>query len=174
MKKKSIKYLTSAALVAALYTALTLVAAPISFGPVQIRVSEVLTVLPAVFPPAIVGLSLGCFLSNLIGFLAGLNPLGLIDCLVGTSATLIAALLSFAAGKYFKGFVRGFLAALAPILLNGIFIGMEIAFVVIGDFSFETTALSCLYVALGEIAPCAVGAFLFLNSKNNIINKILK
>lgn len=174
MNKRSIKYLTSAALVAALYTALTLVAAPISFGPVQIRVSEVLTVLPAVFPPSIVGLSLGCFLSNLIGFLAGLNPLGLIDCLVGTSATLIAALLSYAAGKHFKGFVRGLLAALSPIVINGLFIGMEIAFVVLGDFSFNTTALSCLYVALGEVLPCAVGAFLFLRNKNSIINKILK
>lgn len=174
MRKISVKNLTSAALVAALYTALTLVAAPISFGPVQIRVSEVLTVLPAAFPPSIVGLSLGCFLSNLIGFIAGLNPLGLIDCLVGTSATLIAALLSHAAGRRLKGFVRGLLAAMAPIVINGLFIGMEIAFVVIGDFSFNTTALSCLYVALGEVLPCAVGAFLFLRNKNSIINKILK
>ena len=174
MKKKNIKYLTSAALVAALYTALTLVAAPISFGPVQIRISEVLTVLPAVFPPAIIGLSLGCFLSNLIGFLTGLNPLGLIDCLVGTSATLVAALLSYAAGRHFKGFLRGFLAALSPIVVNGLFIGMEIAFVILGDFSFKTTALSCLYVALGEVLPCAVGAVLFLRNKTSIISKILK
>ena len=174
MKKRSIKNLTSAALVAALYTALTLVAAPISFGPVQIRVSEVLTVLPAVFPPAIVGLSLGCFLSNLIGFVAGLNPLGLIDCLVGTSATLIAALLSYAAGRHFKGFVRGLLAAMAPIIINGLFIGLEIAFVILGDFSFKTAALSCLYVALGEILPCVVGSVLFLRNQKNIISKILK
>lgn len=174
MKNKGAKYITSAALVAALYTALTLVLAPISFGPVQIRVSEVLTVLPAVFPPAIVGLSLGCFLSNLIGFLAGFNPLGLVDCLIGTSATIVAALLSYAVGKRFKGFVRGFLASLSPIIVNGLFIGMEIAFVVIGDFTFQTVALSCLYVALGEILPCGVGALLFLRNKNSIINKILK
>lgn len=174
MKNKGVKYITSAALVAALYTALTLVLAPISFGPVQIRVSEVLTVLPAVFPPAIVGLSLGCFLSNLIGFLAGFNPLGLIDCLIGTSATIVAALLSYAAGKYCKGFLRGFLAALSPIVINGLFIGMEIAFIVIGDFSFNTTALSCIYVAIGEVLPCTVGAVLFLGSKKNILTKLLK
>ena len=66
MQNKALKNLTAAALIAALYTALTLIVAPLSFGPVQIRLSEALTVLPAVCPPAVWGLSLGCFLSNLL------------------------------------------------------------------------------------------------------------
>ncbi len=172
MKNKSVRYMTSAALIAALYTALTLVLAPLSFGPVQIRVSEVLTVLPAVYPPAILGLTLGCFLSNLIGFLMGANALGLIDCAVGTVATLIAALLCYLVGKKFKGFLRGFLAALCPIVLNGLFVGVEIAVLIIGDTSIGAVALSCIYVALGEIIPCTVGAIVFLKGEKSIFKDL--
>ena len=67
---RSVRSLCLAAMIAALYLALTLLFQPISFGAVQLRVSEAMTLLPAVFPEATIGLTLGCFLSN---FLAGAN-----------------------------------------------------------------------------------------------------
>ncbi len=61
MTKKafSARNLTLAAVVAALYAAVTLLFAPISYGPVQFRVSEALTLLPVLFPQAIPGLTMG-------------------------------------------------------------------------------------------------------------------
>ena len=61
------KSMTRIALFAAVYAALTIALAPISYGPVQFRVSEAMTVLPALFPEAAPGLFIGCFIANLFG-----------------------------------------------------------------------------------------------------------
>ena len=73
------------ALIAALYTGLTFVLAPISFGPVQFRVSEALTLLPFCLPEAVPGLFIGCLISNMLG------GFGIIDIVLGSAATLAAA-----------------------------------------------------------------------------------
>ena len=101
MKKmnRSVRSLCLAAMIAALYLALTLLFQPISFGAVQFRISEAMTLLPAIFPEATIGLTLGCFLSN---FLAGAN---VYDVVFGTLATLLAALISWRVGKK-KALVR--------------------------------------------------------------------
>lgn len=64
---KSIRYLVQAAVIAAIYAVLTLLASSLNlaYGPVQFRISEFLTVLPMFTPAAIPGLTLGCFLANL-------------------------------------------------------------------------------------------------------------
>ena len=69
MKKPSISVrdLTVAAVIAALYAATTLLFAAVSYGPVQFRVSEAFTLLPVLFPQAIPGLTLGCLIANLLG-----------------------------------------------------------------------------------------------------------
>ena len=166
MQNKALKNLTAAALIAALYTALTLIVAPLSFGPVQIRLSEALTV-----PPAVWGLSLGCFLSNLIGFLMGANPLGLIDSAIGTLATLLAAVCVYYMGKALKGKGLLYLAPLPPIIFNGIIIGLELSYFYIGDMSFVPVLLTCVYVAIGEILPCYIGSFVFLKSARGYFEK---
>ena len=91
--KKNIRTLTTAAIIAAAYAALTLLLAPISYGAVQVRVSEALTVLPFFTPAAVPGLFVGCLVANLI---AGVNP---VDFVVGSGATLLAALLSYLLGR---------------------------------------------------------------------------
>ena len=67
--------MVQASLIAALYAALTLAVAPIAFGAVQFRISELLTVLPLFTATAIPGLTLGCALANFVGFLLGINGL---------------------------------------------------------------------------------------------------
>ena len=99
---KSIRFLVVSGLIAGLYTALTVVLAPISFGIVQCRVSEALTILAAYSPSSIVGLTVGCFLSNLISM--GSNPAGAWDLLLGPLATGLAAVLSYwLRGVRFRG-----------------------------------------------------------------------
>ena len=80
-------YLATSGVIAALYVVLTLPFAQFAFGPIQFRLAEIMTVLPIFSPAAIPGLTIGCFLSNL------LNPdnLGPIDIIFGSLATLLAA-----------------------------------------------------------------------------------
>ena len=67
MKNKGTHFLVQGAAIAAVYVVLTLVFAPLSFGEVQIRFSEALTVLPFFTPAAIPGLFVGCIIANLLG-----------------------------------------------------------------------------------------------------------
>ena len=67
--------ITQGAAIAALYVALTMIVAPIAFGPVQFRISEALCVLPYFLPSAVPGVTIGCFLANL---LCGAAPLDVV------------------------------------------------------------------------------------------------
>ncbi len=113
----SVKDLTVAAVIAALYAALTVFFAPISYGAVQYRVAEALTLLPVLFPQAVPGLALGCLLSNLIG------GYGIWDVVFGTLATLIAAALTYKLRKNI------WLAAAPPVLVNALVVGLLLHFV---------------------------------------------
>lgn len=88
MKKNTTLYLTRGALIAALYVALTYASAlfGLSSGAIQFRISEMLCILPVFMPEAIVGLTLGCLISNL------LTGAVVWDIIFGTVATLIGAL----------------------------------------------------------------------------------
>ena len=108
--KKRIRLIVYSGVIAALYVVLTLPIAQFAFGPVQFRLAESLTILPVFAFGYIPGLSLGCFLANL------LNPsnLGPVDIIGGTAATLIAGFLSRILGKKNK-----FLGIIPPILVDG-------------------------------------------------------
>ena len=82
---KTVYFVAYGAVIAAIYTVLTLVFAPISFGPVQFRIAEALCILPFFTPAAVPGVFIGCLLSNL---LCGAAPL---DIVFGSLATLIGA-----------------------------------------------------------------------------------
>ena len=87
------KFWVQAALIGAIYAVLTIAFAPISYGQIQVRISEALTVLPFFTPAAIPGLFIGCIIANLYG------GNGIIDIVFGSLATLGAAALSYKMGK---------------------------------------------------------------------------
>ncbi|BAL81052.1 QueT transporter family protein [Caldisericum exile] len=103
--------LLRSAIIAGLYFALTTILAPISFGVIQVRISEALVVLPYSFPEAILGVTIGCFLSNLF------SPFGPIDWIFGTFLTLISALLTYFIGKKK---LKKYFAPLPPIIFNAL------------------------------------------------------
>ena len=107
--KSNIRSLTHAAVIAALYVVLTLVSAALHLasGPIQIRLSEALTILPAFTPAAIPGLFIGCILAN---FLSGAL---LWDVVFGAVATLLGAI-----GTYLLRKKSKYLAPMPPILAN--------------------------------------------------------
>ena len=109
MRRFSARELTFAALVAALYAVMGYFGdiMNLTFGPVQCRFAEALTVLPFMFPAAAPGLALGCLITNL------LSPYGPVDVIFGTLATAIAAWLTMKMPRWY-------LAALPPILVNAL------------------------------------------------------
>lgn len=154
--------LTQTAMIAGIYAAITFATFYMSFGAVQFRLSEALTILPVFTATAVPGLSLGCALANLIGFFIGVNPIGWLDAIFGTSATLLAAILTRQIGKSQSKWVRYLLAPLPPVLTNALIVGLELmfAFGPANPAGFLSYAVS---VAIGQAVICyALGVPLML------------
>ena len=145
-----LRRLTLCAVVAALYAALTIALATISYGPVQFRISEVLCILPFFIPCSTWGLFIGCLLANI------LSPVGYLDLILGPLATLGCCLCSAAIGRRWNGREAGrpILSCLMPVVWNGVIIGAMLAFTA-GDEEGARLGLFALYgaeVAAGEAA----------------------
>ncbi len=113
--KSSTKKLCRAGVIAALYAALTYVFAPFAFGTIQIRPSEALCLLPLFFPEAIPALFVGCVLSNLS------SPYFFYDILVGSTATLLAAVMTYVLGRALKKTSwKLVFGGLFPVLINAL------------------------------------------------------
>lgn len=110
MVNKKTLFITQAAVIAAIYTVLVMVFSYSSFGPVQFRIAEALTVLPYFTPAAIPGVTIGCLLSNLLG------TAEVMDIIFGSLATLIAAVLSYRLRRY------KLLVPVPPIVVNALVI----------------------------------------------------
>lgn len=147
---RKIKFIVEGALIAAVYIGLTMISnlLNLAFGPIQLRISEALTVLPVFTPAAIPGLALGCFISNII------SPIGAVDMIFGTGATLAAAVLTYLLRKIC---VKGLpvLSFLSPVVLNAVIIGLEIDIFFLPEgaavWGFVSSAAT---VGLGELAAC--------------------
>ena len=132
-------------MIAAIYVVLTVILAPFSYGEVQVRVSEALTILPVFTPAAIPGLFVGCLISNILG--GCILP----DIIFGSLATLIACLCISWCGKHNKKA----LACLMPVIWNGLIVGAMLTVVVAGlnpIKNFGAFAVFAGEVALGEAA----------------------
>ena len=145
MRKNPVRRLTRAAIVGALYAALTLLSSVfgIAYGPLQLRLSEALCVLPFLFPETAWGLFAGCWVANLI------SPYGPLDMVVGSLATLLAALWTAKCR-------RKWLAPLPPVVCNGVLVGAVIAWQQSGSLEtfLPAFALNGAGVALGEAVVC--------------------
>ncbi len=126
--KSKLVLLTQGGLVAALYTVATLVLAPLSFANIQFRASEALTVMPIFTVSSVPGLAVGCIISNAIGAATGANIAGWLDVLLGSVATLLAAICTRMLRKI-EFFGIPFLALLPPVIFNAFIVGGELAVV---------------------------------------------
>ena len=154
-KVTNVRFVAVTGVIAGLYTALTLVLAPFSFGLVQCRVSEALTVLAAYHPAAVAGLTVGCALSNVVGLAMGANIAGALDVLVGTLATGLAAVLSYRL-RHIRFGGLPVLATLPPVLLNALFVGTELA-MVSPVFTWKMWATQMALVGAGQLIACVGG-----------------
>lgn len=155
MKNKNVLYLTQAAMIAALYVVLTMVANAlgIASGNIQVRFSEALTVLPFFTPAAVPGLYVGCLIANVV------TGAALPDIIFGPLATLIGAIGTWALGKAAlsctgekKAEIYKWLSPLPPIIANGIIIPPVLKYA----YGIVPVWFSAVTVTIGEIISCGV------------------
>lgn len=152
MRKFSVRDLTLAAVIAALYATLTLILPIPQYGGIQLRVAEAFTVLPFLFPQAIPGLAVGCLIANLLG-----SPM-VVDWIFGTLATLLAAL-------WTSKMENRWLAPLPPVICNAVIVGAEIAWFFPEGMAFwPAYAVNAFTVGLGELVACYVLGGLLLTA----------
>ncbi len=149
-KSMSVKRLVRCAVIAALYVVLCLVLQPFSYGAVQVRVAEAFCLLPVFGTEYIIGVTLGCFLANLLGSTV-------IDVIFGTLATLLACLVTY---KLRDVRIKGLAipASLPPVIFNMIIVG---AFEITFFFSDSAptaamAAFNAVTVGIGEIISCTI------------------
>ena len=145
----SVRKIAFAGVIAALYAALTIALHFIGYGPIQFRVAEALCILPFFFPFSIWGLFIGCILANLV------SPYPL-DIVVGSLASLIAATCTMLIGKFGREKVTlKALACFPPVIINAVFIGALIAYVMVGsgeaDAFLPAFVLNGLQVGFGQL-----------------------
>lgn len=156
--KSGTHYVALAGLIAALYAALTVAAMQImgylSWGLVQFRISEALVILPLLFPAAVPGLTLGCVVANIMN-LAVAGPMGWLDVVFGSLATLLGALWT---RKFRK---RPALALLGPVLMNALVVPAYLPLILKGmglyTIPFTTMSIESSYVAMYLFGVVSVG-----------------
>lgn len=165
---KNTKKVTRIGVVAALYATITITLGFISYGQIQFRVAEIMTLLPLFGKEYILSLTIGCFLANVIG------PYGVPDIILGTLATFISVYLVYITGKLIKDKkVCLIIASLWPTIVNAIIIG---GVMLHGLFKLPLI-LSVLQVGIGQfvvITIIGVPLFRFLSNKySKLLNNIL-
>ena len=168
MKNLSVRRLVRCAVIAAVYVVVCLVLAPFSYGAVQVRVAEALCLLPVFGAEYIVGVTLGCFLANMLGSTV-------VDVVFGTLATLLACLVTY---KLRDIRVKGLAipASLPPVVFNMIIVGaFEITFFFSdGAPTAMLAVFNAVTVGIGELISCTIlgVALVKLIESNAGLNKI--
>ncbi|KXG74365.1 QueT transporter family protein [Thermotalea metallivorans] len=153
---KKTNFLVQAALIGAIYAVMTIAFAPISYGQIQVRISEALTVLPAFTPAAIPGLFVGCIIANIYG------GNGMVDIVFGSLATLLAAFLSYKMPKKW-------LVPLPPVIVNGIVVGFIL------NYLYQLPLfITMAWVALGQMIACYVLGYPLLLGLEKYKDRIFK
>ena len=142
MKNKKVLFLVQAAMIGAIYVVLTILFQPFSFGQIQVRIAEALTILPLFTPAAIPGLFVGCLIGNILG--GSILP----DIIFGSLATLIGAIFTYLLREQSK-----YLAPLPPTLANTIIV----PFILYYAYGINLPIpFMMLTVGIGEIISCGV------------------
>lgn len=169
MNKKKTVFVVQSAVIAALYAGLTYAASMLNlaYGSIQFRFSEALTILGAMSPAAIPGLTIGCFLGNIT------SPYGIIDIICGTLATFIAAILSYKTRNIkFKDFPL--LSAFFPVIANAIIVGIEITIFMPEGFKLQAFLINAMQIAIGQFAMCyGLGLPLYKVIKKTKLDKMI-
>lgn len=143
MKKTS--YLARCSLIAAAYAVLTLAFPALSYGPVQVRISEALCILPFFMPEAVWGLTVGCLVANLVGVSIGVTLPW--DVLIGTLATFIAVVIT-------RKIRIKWLVPLPTVISNAVLVGVMLTYIILPETEAIPLWYNILTVGAGEVIAC--------------------
>jgi uncharacterized membrane protein len=153
-KLSKARFIAHCAIIAAVYAVLTVALAPVSYGLIQVRVSEALTLLAGFTPAAIYGLFAGCLIANIF---TG----NIIDIVLGSLTTLAAAIMSYKLRR------RPWLVPLPPVLANALVVGCYLT-LQHGGLMW----LNMLTVGLGQVVSCYIIPFYAIVRFRDILKKI--
>ncbi|MDM8124040.1 QueT transporter family protein [Mediterraneibacter glycyrrhizinilyticus] len=153
-------FIAQAAMIAAIYVVLTLIGASFSYGEVQVRISEALTILPAFTPAAIPGVFLGCLISNILG--GCILP----DIIFGSLATLVGAVFTWMLRNKSK-----YLAPLPPIIANVLVVPFVLKY---GYMVPLPIPFMMLTVGIGEVISCGVLGLILYTALNRYRGLLFK
>ena len=153
-------FIAQAAMIAANYVVLTLIGASFSYGEVQVRISEALTILPAFTPAAIPGVFLGCLISNILG--GCILP----DIIFGSLATLAGAVFTWMLRNKSK-----YLAPLPPIIANVLVVPFVLKY---GYMVPLPIPFMMLTVGIGEVISCGVLGLILYTALNRYRGLLFK
>ena len=161
MKSKAL-FITQAAVIAAIYVVLTYLAQlfGLASGAIQLRLSEMLTVLPFFTPAAIPGLFIGCVLSNI------LTGCVIWDIIFGSLATLIGAV-----GTYLLRKRSCYLAPLPPIIANTLIVPFVLSYAYGVPDGIPFLMLT---VGAGEILSCGVLGIVLIKALSPVKNRLFQ
>lgn len=146
----NVKEITKLSVIAAIYVVITVILAPISYGGIQVRISEAMTLLPFFMgTPTAIALWLGCMLANYIG------GLGLIDIVFGSALTLIAGLLTAKAKNIY-------IAGIYPVVINAFGVALILYYTLKLPYY-----LSVLQVGLGQFISIYIVGLILVNALKN-------
>lgn len=160
MKNKTVLFTTQAAMIAAIYVVLTVIFAPFSFGEVQVRIAEALTILPLFTPAAIPGLFVGCLIGNILG--GAILP----DIIFGSLATLLGAVFTYKLRSR-----HPVLAPIPPIVSNTIIVPFILRY---AYGILLPIPLMMLSVGAGEVIGCGVLGLILYGALHKYSNRIFK
>ena len=141
-QNSKVLFTAQAAMIAAIYVVLTVIGASFAFGPVQVRLSEALTILPVFTPAAVPGVFLGCLISNVIA--GALLP----DIIFGSLATLIGAVFTWLLRNNSR-----YLAPLPPVTANALIVPFVLKYAYMEPLPIPFMILT---VGIGEIVSCGI------------------
>lgn len=147
---RALRKITTAAVVGAAYAALTILIAPIAYGPIQMRITEAMCILPFFIPSTAWGLFIGCMIANLA------SSAGILDVVFGSLATLLSSLCVARMGRSYReagsrlGVPACAAACFMPVLFNGPIVGAVLAATLTPTAFWAGFATFGLQVAFGE------------------------
>lgn len=160
MNNRKTLFITQAAVIAAIYTVLVFIFSFSSFGPIQFRIAEALTILPYFTAAAIPGVTLGCFLSAVL-----VPGTAVLDMVFGSLATLIAAVLSYKLRR------NKFLVPIPPIIVNALVVPWVLKFAY-GEA--QSVPLMMLTVGAGEFVAAGILGMVLLFALDKVKNVVFR
>lgn len=159
MNNSKTRNLVFTAVIAAIYAAVTMTLYFTSYTGIQFRIAEALTILPFFSSYSVLGLFIGCIIANI------LSPIGIPDIILGSLATLIAAVITYYIGRSSLKH-KEYLAPMPAVIVNAVIVGLMLYFVY-----HLPLVLAIIQVGFGELVCCYVlglPLLLFINRNKNI------